>query len=300
MVFLTNKIIVRISGGLGNQLFSYAASRYLAQKNNAELVIDNVSGFINDHEYKRHYQLEHFKISSRLATKKERLEPFSRIRRYLKRTINKQKSFANRSYIQQENIDFDPRLLSVKVHGKLYIEGYWQSENYFKDIEQIIRTDLQIKPPNDKTNQNMANRINNCMAVAVHVRFFDLPDDVNGINNLPEHYYTRAIKKMESLVPDAHYFIFSDKPELVRSLISLSEEQVTYVTQNKGDDLAFADLWLMTKCQHFIIANSTFSWWGAWLSQQKNKIIIAPGFEIRQGKMWWGFDGLLPESWIKL
>ena len=82
--------------------------------------------------------------------------------------------------------------------------------------------------------------------------------------------------------------------------IPLPDARVTLVAHNHGDEHAYADLWLMTQCQHFIIANSTFSWWGAWLAEHPAKQIIAPGFEMRQGKSWWGFKCLLPTEWIKL
>jgi len=294
-----SKIIPRIFGGLGNQLFIYAAARRLALAANAELVLDDVSGFAFDSVYQRHYQLDHFNIPCRKATAAERLEPFSRLRRALKRRWNLQKQFEKRSYLMQEGIDFDCRLLKRLPLSTLHLEGYWQSENYFKDVESTIRHDLQIKPPTDTENQRMAERILNRTAVALHVRFFDEPQSV-GINNAPGDYYTRAVAAMEQHVPDAHYFVFSDQPGAVGGRIHLPDSRVTLVTHNQGDANAYADLWLMTQCQHFIIANSTFSWWGAWLAAHPRKIVIAPGFEKRDGVMWWGFDGLLPDHWIKL
>ena len=229
----------------------------------------------------------------------ERLEPFSRYRRYLKRIYNSHRPFAERSYIQQEGPDFDPHLLAINPRGTVYLEGYWQSERYFKDVEATIRSDLQIKPPSDEVNQAMAAHILRCRAVAVHVRFFDAPSE-DGINNAPDDYYTRAVAQMETLAPGAHYFVFSDRPDTVRGRLSLPDARVTYVAHNQGDANAYADLWLMHLCQHFIIANSTFSWWGAWLSAYVGKQVIAPGFEMRVGKMSWGFEGLLPSEWIKL
>lgn len=286
-------------GGIGNQLFSYAAARRLSLVNKSDLVLDHVSGFTHDHDYQRHYQLDHFSIPCRKATAAERLEPFSRLRRYLKRRLARRLPFVQRSYIQQEFIDFDARLLDVKPRGTVYLEGYWQGEGYFKDVETTIRADLVIKPPTDAVNLAMASRICACTAVALHVRFFDAPAEA-GSNNAPGDYYTRAVAHMEAVAPGAHYFLFSDQPEAARQRIDLPDDRVTLVAHNQGDENAYADLWLMTQCHHFIIANSTFSWWGAWLARAPGKCVIAPGFEMRQGKMWWGFKGLLPAEWTKL
>lgn len=293
------KVVVRVLGGLGNQLFCYAAARRLALVNDAELLLDDVSGFVNDHAYRRTYQLDHFNIPCSKASPTDRLEPFSRVRRYLKRILNRRRAFANSGYIQQEGVDFDPRLLSKKPAGTLYLEGYWQSEQYFRDIESTIRQELSPIPPTDAENMAMAERIANCTAVAVHVRFFDTPQE-SGENNAPSDYYVQAIAKMEGLVADVHYFIFSDQPAVARERIPLPESRMTMISHNLGDENAYADLWLMTQCNHFIIANSTFSWWGAWLADRAEKQIIAPKYEKRVGKMWWGFDGLLPAEWHKI
>jgi len=292
------KVIPRLFGGLGNQLFIYAASRRLALVNHAELVLDDVSGFVRDHVYQRQYQLERFNIPCRKATAAERLEPFSRLRRALKRKWNQRLPFEQRTYLMQQGIDFDPRLLQFKPQGTVYLIGYWQSEDYFKDVAATLRQDLQIKPPADAANLAMAERIGNCTAVALHVRFFD-ELHAAGIYNARGDYYTHAVEAMERLVPAAHYFIFSDQPDAARAIIPLPDARVTLVSNNQGDTQAYADLWLMTLCQHFIVANSTFSWWGAWLAASTEKIVIAPGFEQQTGNGW-GFAGLLPDRWIKL
>lgn len=293
------KIIPRFFGGLGNQLFIYAAARRLALINNAELVLDNISGFAYDTQYRQRYQLDNFHIPCRKATAAERLEPFPRVRRYLKRRWYAHQPFEQRRYLHQEYVDFDQRLLQFKPRGTVYLEGYWQSADYFKDAEATIRQDLQVRPPVDDANLAMAERIQSCAAVAVHVRFFDEPQVIN-INNTPKDYYERAIAEMERRVPGANYFLFSDRPADARHRIPLPDHRVTEVAHNCGDEHAYADLWLMTQCQHFIIANSTFSWWGAWLGGYDGKQIIAPGFEMRRGKMCWGFNGLLPDVWLKL
>jgi len=165
-------IIPRILGGLGNQLFYYVEARRLALVNNAELVLDDV--------YKGRYQLDHFNIPCRKATPAERLEFLSRVRRYLKRAMNRRRPFEERSYIQQEVIDFDPRLLAVKPRGMVHLEGYWQSEQYFKDVEPSIRDELRITQPMDKTNLAIAERIRGCLAVTVHVPRFSMCRAVDG------------------------------------------------------------------------------------------------------------------------
>ena len=141
------KITPRIFGGLGNQLFCYAAARRLALVNNAELVLDDVSGFTYDDFYQRHYQLDHFSIPCRKATPAERLEPYHRVRRYLKRRWNQRKPFAQRAYLVQAGIDFDPSLLHFKPKGTVYLEGYWQSEEYFMDVADTLRQDFRIISP---------------------------------------------------------------------------------------------------------------------------------------------------------
>ena len=147
-------------------------------------MLDNVSGFAYDTVYQRHYQLGHFNIPCRIATAAERFEPFSRVRRKLIREWNQRKPFGRRTYLVQEGVDFDHRLLHIRPQGKLYLEGYWQSENYFKDVELVIRDDLRIKAPIDATNLAMAETIKRQIAVAVHVRYFDQPNE-KGVNNAP-------------------------------------------------------------------------------------------------------------------
>lgn len=294
-----SKVIVRIQGGLGNQLFCYAAGRRLAVVNGAELVIDDVTGFTRDHVYQRYYQLDHFQIPCRKARSVERLEPFRRMRRYLQLARNRRRPFQERRYVLQEGIDFDSRLLQVRPRGTVYLEGYWQSENYFKDVEQTIRTDLQITPPADAATLEMAARIRDREAVAVHVRFFDAPDQTD-VNNAPGDYYARAVAHMETVVSNGHYFIFSDCPDAVRTRIPLPDDRLTCVAHNRGDENACADLWLMTQCRYFVTANSTFSWWGAWLSNHPDKIVITPTMVSRSGICAWGFKGLLPDEWRQM
>jgi len=152
--------------------------------------------------------------------------------------------------------------------------------------------------PTDACNLAITERIHNGLAVAVHVRSFDAPHWL-GVNNAPGDYSARAIARMESLAPDEHYFIFFYQPAAARDRIPLPEDHITLVSHNQGDEDAYAALGLMTQCQLFIIANSAFRWW-AWLAERAGKRVLALGFEMREGKMSWGFEGLLPEQRIKL
>lgn len=290
-----SKIILRVFGGLGNQLFSYAAARRLAEVNNSELLINHISGFSLDKKYKRKYQLNNFSITCRKANYLERLEPFGQTRRYLYAKWNKSLPFEKKFFLTEEGLGFDPRLINLKVSNKLYIEGYWQSENYFKDIESIIRRDLVIDPPRDILNLKLSKIIESKIAVAVHIRFFQNFLDKNKYN---KRYYDNAINIFNNRIKNVHFFIFSDHPKIAQKLISIPKDRFTLIGHNKGEENAYADLWLMSKCKHFIIANSTFSWWGAWLSNNSNKLIIAPKKIILSGEGAWGFKGMLPDSWL--
>ncbi|MCP5451746.1 MAG: alpha-1,2-fucosyltransferase [Gammaproteobacteria bacterium] len=294
------KVIVRIKGGLGNQLFCYAAARRLALVNDAELVIDDVTGFIRDRTYARQYALDHFNIPCRKATPAERMEPFERYRRGMMKWLSRRKPFVERCYLEQEGRDFDSRLLYFKVNCTVYLDGLWQSEGYFKDVEQAIREDLQIIPPMDALNEHMAGEIRNSNAVALHVRWFD-PPDTTTVHNCSGDYYQRAIALMERKIDSPCYFLFSDDLEVTRAKLTLPSERTTFVSQNQGDESAYADLWLMTQCKHFITANSTFSWWGAWLGENSEKIVVVPKPIVSKiGINSWGFSGQLPSSWIEI
>ena len=294
------KIITRIKGGLGNQLFCYAAARRTAVVNNSELIIDHITGFERDFEYGRKYALDHFHIPCRKTTPKERLEPFARYRRYLAKIISRRKTFIERNYIEEERSDFDSRLLNIKTQGTVYMDGLWQSEQYFKDIEKIIRSDLRIIPPVDELNKQMSIKIRSGNAVALHVRWFDVPGSIEN-NNINCEYYNRAIALIDKKIISPHYYIFSDQPRAALEKLKLNKESVTLVEHNSGDENAYADMWLMSQCQHFITANSTFSWWAAWLGAACDKIVIHPKHIVRENKTEpWNFKGGLPIGWITL
>lgn len=291
------KVISRIKGGLGNQLFCYSAARRLALLNGIDLVIDDISGFVRDHEFHRKYALDHFNIKGRKAKPAERLEPFERYRRGVLKWRSRGKSFDEKRYVEQEGLSFDERLLSLKMKNSIYLDGYWQSERYFKDIESIIREDLLIIPPTDEINLTLADVMQRCKpAVALHVRWFESQDKTGGAN-VSASYYKTAIDMMENYFDSPRYFLFSDDLEAAKAKLELPENRVTLVSHNHGDENAFADLWLMTHCHHMIMANSTFSWWGAWLNSNAEKIIIAPknGFANQTD-----VSDFYPNSWLMI
>ena len=180
-------------------------------------------------------------------------------------------------------------MLNLKCKKKLFLEGYWQSENYFKDIETVIREDLKIIPPSDSLNISLAEKMAKCTSVAIHVRFFN-PVGEGKTSNVSKSYYKKAIREIQERIEVGQFFIFSENPELAREMLALDVKNATFISHNKGDENAYADMWLMTKCKHFIIANSTFSWWGAWLSNYSNKVVIAPKSITKyNGSVSWGF-----------
>jgi hypothetical protein len=290
------KVIARIKGGLGNQLFCYAAARRLSLASNSELVIDDVTGFSRDRRYNRQYALDHFCIPVRKATPAERLEPFERYRRGVMKWLSRRRPFGERQYVEQEGLGFDDRLRGVQVKGTLYLDGLWQSEGYFKDVESIIREDLRIIPPSDVLNQRIAEEIRNSNAVALHIRCFDAPGGAT-THSLSADYYRRAIALMERNIASPRYFVFSDDPDAARARFSMPEGRLTFISNNRGAENGYVDLWLMTQCRHFITANSTFSWWGAWLGGSGAKVVVTPDLRI-DGKAAWGFKGLIPSDWL--
>jgi hypothetical protein len=291
------KVIARIRGGLGNQLFCYAAARRLAITNNAELVIDDVTGFVRDRTYRRKYALDVFSIPARKASPSERMEPFERARRGIAKFLASRRAFADRRYIVEEGQDFDERLVNIKLCHDVYLDGLWQSEGYFKDVEDTIRRDLVFKAPSDRENRSMAERMQAADAVSVHVRWFDAGQG-DGTNNMSGGYYREAIERMESTARAAHYFVFSDRPQSAGEMLGLPESRYTVVSHNQGEANAYADMWLMAKCSRHIIANSSFSWWGAWLSHSATKVVLCPRPDSTKTN--WNFKGLVPAEWTRV
>ena len=303
---MPRKVIVRLKGGLGNQLFCYAAARRLSLVNDAELVLDTVSGFEFDHIYKRTYSLAGFSIPARLATPQERMEPLGRIRRMIARKLSARKPLDQRRYIQQVGVDFDPNVVSLRLQeGTTYFDAFGQSEKYFADIREQLKQDLKMSTTVALDCRNVAAAINSTESVALHMRWFD-----NGLNenssNISLGYYAQAIAQLLTKIPAVHFFVFTDRPDKATGALEslLKTYQYTLVSQAKVNNSAETDFWLMRQCRHFIIGNSTFSWWAAWLAEQDKSgtLVIAPSRNVDplHSVTAWGFPGLLPDRWTAL
>ncbi len=300
------KVVVRLKGGLGNQLFCYAAARRLAWINDAELVLDAVTGFKYDHRYQRTYALGGFRIPARMATPSEQMEPFGRVRRLIARTFSERKPLAQRRYIQQVGVDFDPGIVTLRLQeGTTYFDAFGQSEWYFADICEQLQQDLAMSASSDQANLDMAKQIETSPSVAVHVRWFDTGDVVHSSNMLLE-YYAQAIAQVLAKIRRGHFFVFSDQPDQTEELLAplMRGQSCTLVRHNALSANAEADFWLMRQCRHFIIGNSTFAWWAAWLGEHRHAgtHVFAPARNVdpEHSVTAWGFPGLLPERWTVL
>jgi len=288
-------IISRLFGGLGNQLFIFASSLAIAKSADAELVLDDHSGFISDYKYKRTYQLDKFNISSRRANFFERLEPMPRLRRKLKQFVNSFYKHPNKSYIEETSRLYDPRMMNLGEAKIIYLEGYWQTEKYFLPIADEVKSQLMIQAPADNLNQELALKMINDESVCIHIRFFDEEKPFE----IVEGYYEKALKYLASTNSNLNFYLFSDQPERARAYLNLPSNKITLIDHNKGDESAFADLWLMSQCKYFIVSNSSFSWWGAWLASNKDKAVLRPYLKIEDMNDDDSKD-FYPTSWIRI
>jgi hypothetical protein len=295
-------IIVRLAGGLGNQMFQYAAARRLAYVNDMPLKLD-VKWFSNipGGDTYRQYELQVFNCVQDIASLNEvqalRGVDITRWPKILKRLLKNTGLLMKKSCAREEHFHFDPEIL--RLNGDVYLDGYWQSEKYFVDIEEIIRTEFTIHSAPDPVNKEAGENIRSCEAVSIHVRRGDyVANRVIGqhyaVSSL--EYYKAAIAELTARVRNPRFFVFSDEPDWVKSNLMV-DAPMTYLDHN-GTEKAYEDLRLMSLCKHHIITNSSFSWWGAWLSGNPGKVVIAPQkwFNREDVKI----DDLIPEGWLRL
>jgi hypothetical protein len=256
-------IVVKIQGGLGNQLFQYAMARALSSATKEDFRLD--TSFYPQQSL-REYSLSHFSIQGKGAT------PFQ--------------------------IVWAKILTRLKIKN-CYLDGYWQSENYFKKTEEIIRKEFTLKKPlGEKGRKQAAEITKNPFSVSLHVRRGDYASSEKvkkTIGLLPLNYYEEAIKKIVAQIPNAHFFIFSDDISWVKEHLHVSLPH-RYISSVDIPD--YEELILMSLCKNNITANSSFSWWGAWLNTNPTKVVIAPKKWFADKKL--DSKELIPSSWITI
>ncbi len=276
-------IIIQLKGGLGNQMFQYALYRELIHRGRT-VKIDDETGFINDKL--RNPVLDRFGVEYEKATRDEvvkmtdsRMDIFSRIRRKLT---------GRKSYrIDEQEGIFDPRILEVE---DAYLVGYWQSEKYFStpEVARLIQDTFGKRPQeimHDSVSWSTLQQIECCESVSIHVRRTDYLDAEHiKIHNLcSEQYYKNAISLVRQKYPNAVFFIFTDDKEWCKK--HFKGHNFINVELQEGENSDVADLLLMSRCKHHIIANSSFSWWSAWLNDAPEKMVIAPEKWINNKRM---------------
>jgi len=290
-------IISQLNGGLGNQMFQYAAGRCLAYTLGADFKID-----ITDLESNklRSYALGCFntQLTFALPTDLKLINNLnttqtSRIKRIIRGDWHKKPI----RHFKEKHFHYDPSFSSIT--DNYYLEGYWQSEKYFTAIANIIRTDFSFISPPSEFNLTMANNIQRHHSIAVHIRRGDYITDPNANkihNTYNIEYYREAISNILGKVSDPHFYIFSDDPDWVRNNFII-DNPTTYVSHN-NESACHEDMRLISLCKHQIIANSSFSWWGAWLNPNPDKIIIAPlrWFNVTETDT----SDLIPNSWLRI
>ncbi|NMB57373.1 alpha-1,2-fucosyltransferase [Candidatus Beckwithbacteria bacterium] len=291
-------IISKLSGGLGNQMFQYAAGRALAKRLKTDFKIDN-----NFYKHQpvnithRKYELECFKLKAEIASDQEIRKlnyfHFKNQNRLLNVLHYHLAPVFEKNYLQEKNPhNLDEKFFKTKKKN-LYLQGSWQSEKYFKNIENIIRKDFDFKNKVNQHANKILNKIKSTNSISLHVRRTDYISNTNtnkihGVCSI--EYYKQAINLIIKETKDPIFFIFSDDISWCKQNLQLNYSHF-YIENNKN----WEDLKLMSNCKHNIIANSSFSWWGAWLNQNKEKIIYAP-------QKWFNLDKLdikdrIPEKW---
>lgn len=299
------KIIIRLSGGLGNQMFQYALGRNLAEKNNAALILDISSFETDSSDTKRHFSLDSFNISAKKATiidiqsvgipNTSNKSLSGKIGRRFFRTIEYFRPLREKIFVIEPYFAFCPDILEVR--SSCYLSGVWQSEKYFKDIEGLIRKEFTLRNKPSIETGNWMEKVSGCNSVSLHIRrgdYVNIPktNQFHGVCSL--EYYDEAMALITQKIANPVFFVFSDDIGWVKENLKTSRSMF-YVSDNAVPD--YEELIIMSKCKHHIIANSSFSWWGAWLNENPGKIVIAP-------ERWFAGDtdtkDLIPASWIRL
>jgi len=283
---------------LGNQMFQYAAARRLSILHDTPLKLD-ITAF--DQYHLHSYSLQHFCIREVFAAQEE-IKHFTEIpqrgmRRLSVKVLSHLKPYYRRNIFRENHFNpFDPNI--NRTPPDLYLQGYWQSEKYFHDIKEDIKQEFRIRQRKVK-DMRILEAIQNTESVSIHVRRNDYVSDpktkqIHGTCSI--HYYQKSMEWMAERLAHPHFFVFSDDPQWVKHSIESSYPMIVVSGQYTKNN--YEDIWLMSMCKHHIIANSSFSWWSAWLSSNPDKFIIAPQRWFNDSSI--DTRDLIPDGWIRL
>lgn len=283
-------VTVRVLGGLGNQMFQYATARAIAERSGAEVLLD-LRGF--DSYQLRKPALDRWRIKAQVATAHD-LKRFSERGLWWSRRLAPL-GIASRCY-NEAKLSFDPALL--RRQPPQYLSGYFQSEKYFADIRAVLLNEFVPVRSLSADNQRLAREATATNSIAIHVRRGDYVSDARnvGMHGICEiAYYDKAIELLRAQTGPATYFVFSDDMGWTRRNLNLPGP-VFHVEGNQDDPEV--DIHLMSLCRHNVCANSSFSWWGAWLNRHPSKLVVAPTRWFASNKL--DASDLVPSDWIRL
>lgn len=288
--------IIRICGGFGNQLFQYAFFLAIKDKFNETVKLDAFD--MESYALHNGFELERiFKLNADYCTiaEKKQFQGTKNIFTKLTKELRKHIPFLDTSYIKEKkhhHFTFQPKNFGT-VGTDIYYRGPWQSPQYFDNVEHVLREKLIFPEFLDSKSIALCEDIQDQESVAVHIRRGDYLKHkaLGGICDLP--YYKNAIDKIETLVGNPLYVVFSDDITWCKENINVKNTR--FVDWNSGEQ-SFQDMHLMSLCKHNIIANSSFSWWGAWLNANPNKIVVAPNKWINYTDA----SGILPKQWLQV
>lgn len=273
-----NKVIVQLTGGLGNQMFMYATAKAISTKLGYDLIIDDKSKFITDVIYKRTCELNNFLLD---YTPINSIDSYNfiggNIIQKICRRIGLHLLNPKFKYIKEKNHERNDYLLKRNFQNNIFLEGYWQDEIYFKDIRDILKKDFCLKPEliNDiRQDLNLIQKIEIPICIGIR-RYQEVPSEIKIYPTEDFDFYNTAIKYFIKKYPKAEFIIFSQdmnwtETNIINKLPNLKFHFIKYSPKRT----AAHDLFLMTHCKHYIISNSTFYWWGAWLSEYTDKEVI--------------------------
>lgn len=272
-----DQITVCIKGGLGNQLFCYAAARSLSLKHQRKLLLDNQTGFRNDY-YQRSFRLGFLSLPNEVILLNDASFYPSKIWRRISKFI----PLRFRYYLRDKYLSPQELLKAQTLKSQVYMDGYWQSEDYFATIKPILINEFQMAQPLPVLASGLRQQILESNSVMVHIRRKEYSHLLN------EGYYAQAIEVMKQQVKDPVFFVFSDDFSWAKQSGIFKNQEPIWMDSLQGLD-ELIDFELMKSCRHAIVANSSFSWWAAWLIEHPQKFVVCPsqtGFALEMPSDW--------------